>query len=66
MELCACKFNLEVIKVKQVMRRPDDNMILMMTTPEDVTSFKVNLMTTTYKDKKVLNLAQVFKDEQYR
>lgn len=67
MELCACMFKQEVIKAKQYMSSPINNMVLMMKTHEfDGNSCICNmtLMTTTYKDKKVLKLFQAVKDAQ--
>lgn len=46
---------------QQGVLRPDNVMVLMMTTLEDTTSFEVFVKTTTYKEKQVLKLVQAVK-----
>lgn len=57
MELCAYKYNHEIIKAQQYMLDSNNFVVLSMKTPKDVTTIEVILMTTTHEDKQVLKLA---------
>lgn len=61
-ELCAYRFNQKMIKNTENMPRLYDIMVFMMRTLEDITSFKVTLMTIIHKYNQVLKPLQAIKE----
>lgn len=52
---------LKLIDSKMQQLNFDDNMVLMITTPEAVRTLEVVLMITTFEIKQILNLAKMVK-----